>query len=105
VAPQRNKASQEAKRLTKDGQGFDPREYLCERDIAMLALHLHDGLSLSLIASWNKTHRSTIKRRIERAIRTLVNAGIPVAGIYRQRVEVVPVSNLRLRDGVGLEDL
>jgi len=102
---QRNKAGQEAKPTAKTDRGLDPREYLCQRDIALLALHLFDGHSLSLIASWHKTHRSTIKRRMERAIRTLVNAGIPVAGIYRQRVEVVPVTKLRLRDGVGLEDL
>lgn len=105
VTVERNKAEQEAKPDAKDGQGFNAREYLCQRDIALLALHLYDGHSLSQIASWQKTHRGTVKRRMERAIRTLVNAGVPVAGVRRERVDVIPVSRLRLKDGVGLDDL
>lgn len=75
--------------------GFDPRDYLCQRDIEMLAWHLSDGHSLSLIASWLKVHKGTAKRRMERAIRTLVNAGIPVAGVRRDKTCVTPASRLR----------
>jgi hypothetical protein len=101
----RNPKPLEVEADAKGDSGKLPSEYLCQRDIEMLAWHLSDGHSLSLIASWLKVHKGTAKRRMERAIRTLVAAGVPVAGVRRERINVLPVSRLRMRDGAGLDDL
>jgi DNA-binding NarL/FixJ family response regulator len=105
VTQRRNTATQEATADAKDGPGISLSDYLCQRDIEMLAWHLADGHSLSQIAAWLDVHRGTVKRRMERAIRTLANAGIPVASLARARVAVIPVSKLRLREGIGLGDI
>ena len=106
MEPERNAAKQEdIEQSTKGGQGLRLTEYLCQRDIEALAWHLHDGHSLSQIAQWHNTNRSTVKRRIDKAIKTLVEAGIPVAGLKRDRVKVVAMSKLGMDESVGLEDL
>jgi DNA-directed RNA polymerase specialized sigma24 family protein len=80
-------------------------DHLSAEDIEALAWFMFDGHSYAQIAAWHGVHRGNAKRRIERAIKTLAKNGITVKPIPRERVKVIPVSKLRMREGAGLDEL
>jgi DNA-directed RNA polymerase specialized sigma24 family protein len=105
VDDQRNKAAQGDIQCNVNLGELKLSDHLSAEDIEALAWFMFDGHSYAQIAAWHGVHRSNAKRRIERAIKTLAKNGITVKPIPRERVKVIPVSKLRMREGAGLDEL